>query len=68
LVEEAVDHVADFAFAVRLPDERRAIDYSPCVLKIDPMVAEIAVTLCFVPFECANSAEQFVGVGHEWLP
>jgi hypothetical protein len=63
LVEEAVDHVADLAFAVRLPDERRAIDHSPCVLKIDVVVAQIAFTFSFVPFECPNVGEQFVGDG-----
>jgi hypothetical protein len=61
LVEEAVDQVAGFAFAVRLPDERRAIDYSLRIVKIVIVVTQIAFTFSFVSFERTNSGEQFVG-------
>jgi hypothetical protein len=57
-VDEAEDHVADFALAVGSPDNRRAINHLSRICEINLVVAQVDSTFTFVPLERSNAREQ----------
>jgi len=58
-LNEAKDHISDFAFSVRSANEGRALNYPSGISEINVVIAQICFIFLIIPLERTDVGEQF---------